>query len=100
MFLVVEVLNECSCLGGVSTIWVVGTVARKVAMFTTFETKTLSASSVNVHGVGVTLSRCSWDRGLVMILRTRGISLEETSTGGKRSTRVRMVGNGEVDARC
>ena len=76
MFLVVEVLNECSGLSRVSTIWVVGALARDVAMFATLETKTLSASSVNVHGVGVTFSR----RGRVWITASRGESTEEART--------------------
>ena len=76
--LVVKVLDESSSLSGIATIRVVGTVAREMTVFATLETKTLSAGSVNVHRVGVSWSGCSWYRGLVVILRTRGVPLEET----------------------
>ena len=70
-------------MSGVSTVWVIGTVARKVAMFAALETKALSASSVDVHSIGIVL--CWWmlNGGLIVILRTRGVSLEETCTRGQ-----------------
>jgi len=98
-FLVIEVLHECSGLSGVATIWVVGTFTRDVTSFATFETEALRAGSVNVHSVGVALSRCSGYWGLVVILRARGASLKETSTRRHWGARVWTVGSWEVDAR-
>ena len=61
--------------------------------FAAFETKTLSASSVNVHSVWVALSGWLLKQGLIVVLRARGVSLKEASSRGHRGTRVRMVGS-------
>ena len=82
------------------TIWIIGAVAREVTVLATLEAETLRVGSVDVHGVRVTLSRCSWYWGLVMILRARGVSLEETTTRWSGRTRIRVVGGREVDTRC
>jgi len=68
-------------------------------VFAALETKALSASLVDIHGVGVTLSGRPWCWGLVVILRARGVSLKETSTRRHWCARVRMVGGWEIDAR-
>ena len=102
MFLVVEVLNKCSCLGRISTIQIVGALVRDVASFAALETKTLSTSSVNVHGIGVAfLGRCELlrRRGGVWITTSQGESIEETCTRWCRWTGIRMVGGREVDTR-
>ena len=98
LFLVVEVLNEGTSLSGVATVWLVS-IARDITTFPTFETKTLSVSSVYVHGVGVMRCWGTWNGGLVVVLRMRRVSLEKASTGWGRRSRVGMVCHGEIDTR-